>query len=108
MDDDLDAPGALAGVFDLARRANGDADAGEDGAAARAARTVGVLCAALGLSLHGMVDDGVDPATADKVRRRDEARAGRDFALADQLRDELVAAGWLVEDGPEGTRIRRP
>jgi len=108
MDDDLDAPGALAGIFELARRANADADAGETASAGRAASTVALLCGALGLSLRGGFGEAVDEVAADKVRRRDEARADRDFAAADRLRDELMADGWVVEDGPEGTRIRRP
>jgi cysteinyl-tRNA synthetase len=108
MDDDLDTAGALAGIFDLARRANADADAGAHATAERGAMTVGLLCAALGVGLRGAVDGGVDDAAAELVRRRDAARAARDFGLADQLRDELVGSGWLVEDGPEGTRIRRP
>ena len=49
----------------------------------------------------------VDPATAELVRRRDEARAAGSWDEADTLRGELEAAGWVVEDGPEGTRIRR-
>jgi cysteinyl-tRNA synthetase len=106
MDDDLDTPGALATVFDLARRANAAADAGDD-AAARAATTAGLLAAALGLRLKGGADDEVDAAASVLVQARDEARAARDWGRADALRDELEAAGWLVEDGAEGTRIRR-
>jgi cysteinyl-tRNA synthetase len=41
------------------------------------------------------------------VRTRDESRAAKDWARADALRAELEAAGWLVEDSAEGTRIRR-
>jgi cysteinyl-tRNA synthetase len=66
-----------------------------------------VLCAALGLPLGGGSAPEVDEVSADLVRRRDEARAARDFAQADALRSELERAGWVVEDGPEGTRIRR-
>ncbi|HEV3266266.1 MAG TPA: cysteine--tRNA ligase [Acidimicrobiales bacterium] len=108
MDNDLDTPGAVAGIFELVRQANAAADAGDDGAAGLAARTVGLLSAALGLALGGEVDDQVDAASAELVRRRDEARGQREWALADQLRDELTAAGWVVEDSAEGTRIRRP
>jgi cysteinyl-tRNA synthetase len=108
MDNDLDTPGAVAGIFDLVRQANASADAGDEAAASLAARTVGLLSAALGLALGGEVDDQADPASAELVRRRDEARGQRDWALADQLRDELTAAGWVVEDSAEGTRIRRP
>ena len=41
------------------------------------------------------------------IHRRDAARAGRDFAAADSLRAELEERGWIVEDGPAGTQVRR-
>ncbi len=107
MDDDLDTPGALAAVFDLARRATAAADAGDTVGGSGAARTASVLAAALGLVLQAGGDVAVDAAALELVRRRDEARARRDWAEADALRAELEAAGWLVEDSAEGTRIRR-
>ena len=107
MDDDLDTSGALAGLFELVRQANGAADAGDAAEAQRAADTVAFLCAALGLPLRAGSEAAVDAAAAELVRRRDAARAERDWATADALRAELEDAGWLVEDGPEGTRIRR-
>ena len=107
MDDDLDTPGALAGVFDLARRANVAADAGDDVSADRSAATAGLLAAALGIRLRGDAEVAVDEGAADLVHQRDEARGAKDWARADELRAELEAAGWLVEDSAEGTRIRR-
>ncbi|HEV3366814.1 MAG TPA: cysteine--tRNA ligase [Acidimicrobiales bacterium] len=107
MDDDLDTPGALASVFDLVREANGAADAGDATGANRKAQTVALLCAALGLPLRAGSGDEEDPAVRAKVVERDEARAAGDWARADALRAELEDAGWLAEDGPEGTRIRR-
>jgi len=107
MDDDLDTPGALAAVFDLARQANAAADAGNAAAAKRTAGTAALLCAVLGLRLHAGSEVDVDPASADLVRRRDQARSARDWEEADSLRSELEGAGWVVEDGPDGTRIRR-
>jgi cysteinyl-tRNA synthetase len=107
MDDDLDTPGALAIVFDLARRANAAADAGDAAAADRAAGTAALLAAALGLRLQGGPGDEVDEGAAALVQARDDARAARDWGRADALRDELEAAGWLVEDSAVGTRIRR-
>jgi cysteinyl-tRNA synthetase len=106
MDDDLDTPGALALVFELVRRANAAADEGETERARRLAATVAELAGALGLEL-GQADDAVDDETAALVERRDAARQARDFAAADALRDELTARGWVVEDGPRGTSIRR-
>ena len=41
------------------------------------------------------------------VRRRDEARRKKDFSLADEVRDGLAARGYVVEDLPGGTRIKR-
>ena len=107
MDGDLDTPGALATVFDLARRANAAADAGDSAGAATAARTAAWLAGALGLRLHGAVGGEVDDAAAALVVQRDEARTAKDWSRADELRAELEDAGWLVEDSAEGTRIRR-
>ena len=41
----------------------------------------------------------------DLARQREEARAAKDFGSADRLRGEIEAAGWAVEDSPEGTRL---
>ncbi len=106
MDDDLDTGGALAGVFELVRRANAAGDAGQEAEAERAAATVAALAGALGLALRATVDE-VDAATAALVAQRDAARAAKDWARADAVRDELVARGWIVEDGPSGTAVRR-
>ena len=47
------------------------------------------------------------PEVAELARRRDDARAAKDWATADALRDELQAQGWKVEDGAGGTEVRR-
>ncbi|HTU39070.1 MAG TPA: cysteine--tRNA ligase [Acidimicrobiales bacterium] len=106
MDDDLDTPGALAGIFELVSIAHSSADAGDEGGGQRAARTVGLLAAALGLPLRAAAAD-VDEEVARLVTERDEARRTKDFARADAIRDELVALGWTVEDTPSGTAIHR-
>ncbi len=107
MDDDLDTPGAVAGIFELVRKAHTAADRGEAAGAELLARTVAVLCGALGLDLAGPAVETADPVVDALVQRRDAARERRDWALADALRDELVSLGWVVEDLPSGTRIRR-
>ncbi len=106
MDDDLDTAAAMALVFELVNAAHAAADDGDTTAARRLGGTVAILCGALGLRLRGEVGE-VDERTQRLVGERDEARRERDFARADALRDELVAAGWTVEDGPDGTVVRR-
>ncbi|HEY2215152.1 MAG TPA: DALR domain-containing protein, partial [Acidimicrobiales bacterium] len=106
MDNDLDTPGALAGIFELVTAAHTAADGGDADRAQLLARTAAVLAAALGLSLRDEADE-VDASTAALVSQRDEARAARDFARADALRDELTALGWTVEDTAAGTAVRR-
>jgi cysteinyl-tRNA synthetase len=63
------------------------------------------IAGAVGLELHGEAGEVADTIVA-LARRRDEARAAKDWATADALRDEITAAGFVVEDTPAGTRVR--
>ncbi|MGA0064502.1 MAG: cysteine--tRNA ligase [Ilumatobacteraceae bacterium] len=104
MDDDLDTPSAMAHIFDTVRRANTAIDAGETSAGALVA-AVHEMCRALGLEIA--VTGAVDDDASAKARALDAARAAKDFAAADALRDELQKAGWTVETGKGGTTLRR-
>jgi cysteinyl-tRNA synthetase len=106
MDDDLNTPVAFGAVFDLVRRANALADEGDSGAARSLAVTVAILCGAVGLALRGG-QSTLDTATAERVVRRDTARAAGDWAQSDAIRVELEAAGWTVADTADGTRLHR-
>ncbi len=97
--DDFNTPTAMAAVFDWIREANArEEPAGRDDLA----EMLGVL------GLGGLVTD-TDEAAPDEVvalaRARDTARAERDFAEADRLRDEIAAAGWTVRDGAGGFEL---
>ncbi len=50
-------------------------------------------------------DAGAPAEVVDLAERRAAARAGRDFAEADRLRDELRARGWEVRDGAAGQEL---
>ncbi len=106
MEDDLDTPSVVALLHELRHQANTTIDAGNPTGAAPLAAAFVEIVGALGLTVAGASAE-VDPAATDLVTRRDAARAARDFASADAIRAELEAAGWIVEDTPQGTRVHR-
>jgi cysteinyl-tRNA synthetase len=106
MDDNLDTPGALASIFDAVGRAHALADSGDEAAAVALAGVVALLCAVLGLALDARPTE-LDDEAAGLAAERDAARAAGDWARADALRDQLTERGFVVEDGPTGTTLRR-
>jgi cysteinyl-tRNA synthetase len=114
MNDDFSTPEAQAVLFDIAHELNKVKTSEPDKAALLAAelKSLGYL---LGL-LQREADDFLQAGTRselsaedidEKIRQRNEARANKDFALSDQIRDELVEQGIVLEDGPDGTTWRR-
>jgi cysteinyl-tRNA synthetase len=106
MDADLDTPRAVAHIFTLVRHANQCDQAGEPELAWQAAAAVLRMTAALGLELKSASDE-IDSDTQALMHERDQARANKNWAAADELRDRLQSRGWTVEDTPEGTRVHR-
>lgn len=115
MDDDLNVAAALAVVHEHARRGNTALAAGDLQAADDAALALRAMLDVLGLDpLSAQWDttmassDGVRDALAQLVEavldERAQARAAKDWARADVLRDRLARAGVVVEDGVDGVR----
>ena len=96
--DDYNTPRALAALAEWIREAN-SAEAPVGDAHARE------MLAMLGLENLLDADEGAPAEVVELAEQRGAARAARDFAEADRLRDELRARGWEVRDGPEGAEL---
>jgi cysteinyl-tRNA synthetase len=105
MNNDLDTPGATALMFDTIRKANAALDVKDDVLAGALAGAVKEMCVAFGLQINAFAEVSTD--IAEKAVQLDAARAAKDFATADALRNELQAAGYVVETTKEGTKVRR-
>ncbi len=107
MDDDFGTPNAIGVLFDAVREVNRRLDSGEPAAGMAAA--VDEMVEVLGIRPEvrsfagGPSDDDVEALVA----ARNEARAARNFAEADRIRDELAGLGIVIEDGAGGTRWHR-
>ncbi|MEA2314737.1 MAG: cysteinyl-tRNA synthetase [Solirubrobacteraceae bacterium] len=100
---DFNTPTALASLFEWLREANrrgsgvGDADVRE-------------MLDVLGLgeltALEALGDGAdADAEATELLKRREQARARRDFEEADRMREQLRARGWEIRDGPEGSEL---
>jgi cysteinyl-tRNA synthetase len=112
LEDDLNTPKALAVLFELARDLNrgspGPAQLELAGRLRSSAALLGILRMSPAEWFNRGSGDALDAEQVEAlIVARREARARRDFAAADRLRDELVRGGIVIEDGPEGTRWRR-
>ena len=107
LDDDFGTPEGLAALFDLVRALNAAIDAGDaDAGDVAQARAVLVDClAVLGLDGLATAAGGPPDEAVALMQERETARAERDFARADAIRDELRALGWVVQDLPDGPEL---
>jgi cysteinyl-tRNA synthetase len=106
VDDDFDTPAAVAVVFEAARDANIAFDQGRPDEAVRLVAAVRAMCDALGIELYDDIPE-LDDEVAALVTAREEARANKQWAEADRIRDELLAQGIMLEDTASGTVWRR-
>jgi cysteinyl-tRNA synthetase len=97
--DDLNMPAALVAVSEAERSSIPD---GEKYA------LLASWDAVFGLDLERIARTGVQipPDVQQLVTERDEARGRKDFSRSDEIRDQLIATGWEVQDTPEGTKVR--
>jgi cysteinyl-tRNA synthetase len=109
MDNDLNTSAALAAVFDLVRDINIAMDNGELGEEDKVATlkfldSVDSVLGVLGRESGRNIPPELQARVDELIKQRHAARRDRNFARADQIRDELAALGVILEDTPQGTR----
>ncbi|MGO4298358.1 cysteine--tRNA ligase [Glutamicibacter sp. MCAF14] len=112
MDDDLNVPMALAALHETVRLGNASLDSRDDAAAAKALGQVLAMTQVLGLDdagSHESQDSSAEHAALDQLvqaqlAERAKARAAKDWARSDAIRDALASAGITVADSADGAR----
>lgn len=107
LDDDLNISAAWAAVFDWIRETNkriaeGAIDTAEIALALAAWARINSV---LGISTAAEVE--APPEIVALLEARQAARKGKDFKRSDEIRDELKAKGWVVEDSPKGAKLKK-
>ncbi|AHK15773.1 cysteine--tRNA ligase [Thalassolituus oleivorans] len=105
MDDDFNTPEAIAALFDLVREVNKTTGEEQQALAGQLKYLGGVLgCLQADPQTFLQAGAGDDAAWIEEmIAKRIAAKKAKDFATADAVRDELVAKGIVLKDGPEGT-----
>ncbi|MFD2617356.1 cysteine--tRNA ligase [Terrilactibacillus laevilacticus] len=108
MDDDFNTANAIAVLFDLAKDINKILEENNSSVALLQAykQVFEELAGVLGLKLH-VDEELLDAEIEQLIQKREEARKTRNFAFADQIRDELKDQGIILEDTAQGIRWKR-
>ena len=107
MDDDLNTADALAAIFELVRFANSHAEEGSSKAFLRALKEKIVsLADVLGVIVEKK-EEMLDADIEALIEERQAARKAKNFARADEIRNELLSKGIVLEDTREGVKWQR-
>lgn len=106
MDDDLNTADAIGAIFELVKDANVslNADSSRQAVQATLDRLTG-LCDILGLMQKK--EDALPADIQQMVDERAQARKEKNWKRSDELRDAIKAAGYVLEDTPQGQKVRR-
>ena len=106
MDDDLNTADALSSIFELVREIfKLDASDVSRRAVEFGQETFLGMTDVLGLLMKK--DDGIDPEVQKLVDERAEARKNKDWKRSDELRDQIKAMGYILEDTAAGQKVRK-
>jgi cysteinyl-tRNA synthetase len=106
MDDDFNTSDAVAAIFELVKYVNTAIGKPSKELAAKMLELIVGLCELLGIFIDDKkdgerrVEDGIEAL----IQARQEARAAKDWARADEIRNELLLRGIELKDTPEGVR----
>lgn len=107
MEDDFNTADAIAAIFELVKYANQNTDSSSSKAYSQALLDeLTTLCDVLGILVETkeeMLDSDIEAL----IEERQQARKNRDFARADEIRDELLEKGIVLEDTREGVKWKR-
>ena len=107
MDDDINTADAIAVIFELVRDLNSHLDSHSSQAAIVAGQNIfSELTTVLGLAVKAK-ETNLDDAVEDLIAQRQAARKAKDFKRADEIRDELLAKGIVLEDTREGVKWKK-
>lgn len=107
MDDDFNTADAVAAVFELVKFANTNVDEKSSRTFAEGLfHELKTLCDVLGLIVDKK-EEILDKEIEDLIAERQEARKAKNFARADEIRDELLAKGIILKDTREGVKWKR-
>ena len=109
LNDDFDSSGAMAVLFELASETNRRRDGQYAATLRQLANVIGLLTRDPQVYLRGAAgEDGLSDAAIDQlVADRTAAKKAKNFAESDRIRDQLKAAGIVLEDSAQGTSWRR-
>ena len=104
MDDDLNTADALSKIFELVSAINTTGDKQDKETLEYTAKIFDELCGVMGL-LYNRKTDEIPQKVKDLVEERTQVRKEKNWARADEIRDELARLGYVVKDTPQGPQI---
>ena len=107
MDDDFNTADAIAAIFELVKFANQNADAAKSKEFLKALsdeiKMLSDICGLIVEKEEEMLDSDIEKL----IEERQNARKNKDFKRADEIRDELLNKGIILEDTREGVKWKR-
>ena len=109
MDDDFNTADGISTIFELVRKINTAVSAGNatKGTLKAYNDEFTALTNVLGLLYNKNDEEQIPAEITELIEKRKEARKAKDFALADSIRDQIKALGWVVEETRQGTIVKK-